>query len=89
MINRQKLHPVSEWEKKRPTSVYYQQIYFTDKSHEVKLVKGTIQIIRRVRSMGVPVNETVSRKAHWDGYGCCYVGTHNKRNRDYDIPFND
>lgn len=87
-MNEQTLHPINEWEDKRPNCVTFDQVLFTEKSRMVRLVKGSISIQRKRTINGQKTYESTTRKAHWDGYGYCYVGTHNLRNRDYDIPFN-
>lgn len=87
MGENQKLHSTKEWEDKKPSSVEYERILYT-RNGQVRLVKGTIEIVRKRTEPYDTHYENAYRKARWDGYGYCYVGTHNKRSRDYDIPFN-
>lgn len=81
-----KLYTIRDWERVQPGGVEYSQFFLTEKSGEVRKVNGLVKVLKRRRINGQTVRTPSFRQVHWDGFGRCYVGTHNLRKREYDIP---
>lgn len=85
-MNKYQLHTTFDWEVARPANVSYSHFYYTKRSGEVRKVHGMITVMRYITENGVRKLVRCARKARWDGYGRCYIGTHNMRKRRYDVP---
>lgn len=85
-MNKYQLYTTSEWEAAKPVNVSFSRFVYTARSGEVRKVYGKITVMKPVVSNGVRKLVRRDRKAQWDGYGHCSVGTHNFRKRRYDIP---
>lgn len=81
------LHLIQAWETARPSHVVYDHIFYKEDTFEVRKVTGRIKIVKRVPINGRLVKKDCFRNVHWDGYGHCFVGTHNVRSRHSDIIF--
>lgn len=88
-MNNYQLYSITKWEEKKPEGVEFTHIYLTDKSNEVRKAHGNITVLKKVFANGKRSLVKGIKKARWDGYGRCYVGTHNIRKRDFDIPLRD
>ena len=84
-----RLYKIEAWERLKPDNIRYDRIFYTAKSGEIRKVKGVIFTMKASLVNGVRKNVPHDRKVYWDGYGRCYVGTHNLRKRQYDIPLKD
>ena len=81
------LRRTPDWEKARPGWAKYEH-FFYNSNHEVIKVKGKIAVLM-ITYAACKRSATVDiRDVRWDGEGKCFVGTHNVRNRKYDIHFN-
>lgn len=83
----QALHSIEAWEFSKPDSVIYDRFFLTAHSQEVRKVKGRIKVVKRISINGQMKKKDCYRKVYWDGYGHCFVGTHNARSRHSDIIF--
>ncbi|MDC7147572.1 MULTISPECIES: hypothetical protein [Bacteroides] len=88
-MNNYQLFKIETWEKYKPSGVDFTHVFYTDKSGEVRKVKGTITVMKSALVNGKRTRVPGKRKVYWDGYGRCYVGTHNMRKRNFDIPLNN
>lgn len=84
-MNHYQLFKIEVWELARPNGVEYAHVFYTNKSGEVRKVKGTVTIMKRKFVNGQKKLVPGTKKVRWDGFGRCYVGTHNVRKRDFDI----
>lgn len=82
-----KLQFTQAWEDAKPSHIIYDHFFYIESTHEVRKVTGRIKIVKRIPINGQLVKKNCYRKAHWDGYGHCYIGTHNLRSRHSDIVF--
>lgn len=80
-----KLFPIAIWEQAKPDIIEFDKIFFTEKSREVRKVCGTVNLMKKQLVNGELKYIQVKKKARWDGFGRCWMGTHNLRKRDYDI----
>ena len=81
------LRKTPDWGKACPQGATFEHFFYN--SHgEVSKVKGKITVMKSVCMCGQKTTTQGTRDVRWDGLGRCYVGTHNVRNRDYDIHFN-
>lgn len=85
-MNSYQLYKIQDWEKAKPEEVSFSRFFLTERSGEVRKVIGTIRILKKKLVNGLITRVPSTRRALWDGFGRCYVGTHNLRKRDYDIP---
>jgi hypothetical protein len=85
-MNNYQLFNIEAWELAKPKGIEYTHVYYTKKSGEVRKVKGTITVMKSVFLNGERKNVPQTKNIRWDGFGKCYVGTHNIRKRIYDIP---
>lgn len=85
-IGQYQLFDIEVWEKANTAEHVFNHIFFTDKSKQVRKVTGTVKIMRKKLVNGIYRNVECEKKVRWDGYGHCFVGTHNLRLRDFDIP---
>lgn len=85
-MNNYQLYTQEIWNNSKPTGVEFQTFFQTEKSNEIKKVIGYILIQKKDLINGLKRKIESKRKAYWDGFGRCYVGTHNVRKRMYDIP---
>lgn len=85
-MNRYQLYPTSIWEAARPAGIVYDHFFYTKHSGEVRKVQGTVTVMRYIVVNGARKLVPCARRVRWDGYGYCFVGTHNLRKRRYDIP---
>ena len=81
------LRKTLDWETARPQFASYEHFFYTDTGLVIK-VKGKITVVVSVCRCGQKTTTTMTRDVRWDGLGRCFVGTHNVRNRNYDIHFN-
>ena len=80
------LRRTPDWEKARSSWATFEH-FFYNSNHEVTKVKGKIAVLV-VRCVAGNRSTTVDiRNVHWNEEGQCFVGTHNVRNRKYDIRF--
>ena len=80
------LRRTPDWEKARPSWATFEH-FFYNSNHEVTKVKGKIAVLV-VRLVAGRRSMTVrTRDVRWNEEGQCFVGTHNVRNRNYDIRF--
>lgn len=80
------LRKTADWEKVRPTWAKYEHIFYNS-NHEVIKVKGKIAVLMITYVAGKRSTTVGTRDVRWNGEGQCFVGTHNVRNRKYDIHF--
>lgn len=85
-MNNYRLYTTAEWEKNKPIDVDYTQFFYNNKGKVTK-VEGDILILKKKVTNGEKSNVPTKRKAYFDGFGRCYVGTHNTRKRMFDISF--
>lgn len=85
-MNNYQLFDIETWEQAKPDGIEFTHVYYTKHSQEVRKVKGTITIMKKVFLNGERKTVPGIKKVHWDGFGRCYVGTHSIRKRKYDIP---
>lgn len=85
-MNNYQLYTQEIWNHSKPGDVEFKTFFQTEKSKEIKKVIGYILIQKVGLINGLKQKIDSKRKAYWDGYGRCYVGTHNIRKRMYDIP---
>lgn len=87
-MNNFQLFKIDTWEECKPYGVEFIHVFYTNKSGEVRKVKGTVTVMKSKSINGKRTKVPGKRKVYWDGYGRCYVGTHNMRKRNFDIPLN-
>lgn len=87
-MNRYRLFKIETWELVKPYGIEFTHVYYTKKSGEVRKVKGTVSILKSTFINGEKKLVPGIKKVRWDGFGRCYVGTHNMRKRTFDIPLN-
>lgn len=87
-MNNFQLFKIDTWEECKPYGVEFIHVFYTNKSGEVRKVKGTVTVMKSMSINGKRTKVPGKRKVYWDGYGRCYVGTHNMRKRNFDIPLN-
>lgn len=87
LTNKIHLHPTQAWEDARPGHIIYDHFFYKEQTHEVRKVTGRIKIVKRIPINGRLVKKDCYRQARWDGFGHCYLGTHNIRSRQSDIVF--
>jgi len=75
-----------DWEKVRPSWATFEH-FFYNSNHEVVKVKGKITVPMRKNVAGNRSMTVGTRDVRWNRDGQCFVGTHNVRNRNYDIHF--
>ena len=85
--HKNQLHPAQAWEDARPGHIVYDHFFYKEQTREVRKVTGRIKVVKRVPINGRLVKTDCYRKARWDGFGHCYLGTHNIRSRQSDIVF--
>lgn len=85
-MNNYQLYTQEIWNHSKPSDVEFNKFFLTEKSQEIKKVLGYILIQKKSLLNGFRKSIEGKRKAYWDGFGRCYVGTHNVRKRMYDIP---
>lgn len=85
--HKNQLHPAQAWEDARPGHIIYDHFFYKEQTREVRKVTGRIKIVKRIPINGRLVKTDCYRKARWDGFGHCYLGTHNIRSRQSDIVF--
>lgn len=88
MNNKYQLFKIDAWENAKPDGFEFNHIYYTKNSGEVRKVHGTVTVMKSALVNGVRKRVPGTKKIRWDGFGKCYVGTHNIRKREYDIPLN-
>jgi hypothetical protein len=88
-MNKYQLYTTATWEAAKPAGVSYSRFFYTKNSGEVRKVYGTVTVMKHIVTNGVRKLVRCARKAKWDGYGHCSIGTHNYRKRRYDIPLKD
>lgn len=86
MTTSNNLRKTLDWEAARPDWAVFQQFFYTD-SGLVRKVKGKVQCLKTVVVAGIRQRVPGTRDVRWDGFGKCWVGTHNQRKRQYDISF--
>lgn len=85
-MNNYQLFKIVAWEHAKPQGIEFTHVYYTKKSKEVRKVKGTITVMKKVFQNGERKTVPGTKRVQWDGFGRCYVGTHSIRKRKYDIP---
>lgn len=80
------LFNIETWEQAKPDGIEFTHVYYTKNSQRVRKVKGIITVMREVLLNGERKTVPEMKKAHWDGFGRCYVGIHSIYKREYDIP---
>lgn len=88
-MNNYQLFNIEAWEQMKPNGIEFTHVYYTKKSGEVRKVKGTVTVMKSTLVNGIRKMVPGIKKVRWDGYGRCYVGTHNMRKRAFDIPLNN
>ena len=82
------LRRTPDWEKVRPSWATFEH-FFYNSNHEVTKVKGKITVPMVMCVAGNKSMTVGTRDVRWNGEGQCFVGTHNVRNRKYDIRFEE
>ena len=80
------LRRTPDWEKVRPSWAVFEH-FFYNSNQEVTKVKGKITVPVRTCVAGRRSITVYTSDVRWNGEGQCFVGTHNVRNRNYDIRF--
>lgn len=80
------LRRTPDWEKARPDWAVFEH-FFYNSNQEVTKVKGKITVPVRTCVAGRRSITVRTRDVRWNEEGQCFVGTHNVRNRKYDIRF--
>lgn len=63
-----------------------EQIKYTDKSHEVRKVIGTVPIPKKKTINGCRKTVIHHKKVRWDATGHCFSRSSNVRQRKFDLP---